>query len=213
MLLIPLTAAKGLGITRREMSTHSASQPSMLRHPAADRYAGALMQVLVDSPKAERESASNAVMLLLTSVRDADVFSTLQNPRLSAKQRAKFAHVLAQAVKAPAPLTNLLGLVARQGRLAILPDILAAIASRMEMEAGVVPAYVVAAAPLTDMQNIQLKAMIKAHEKCKDVHVHERVDAQLIGGFRVFFGGMVWDTSVVGKLARLKAQLRAQVNS
>ncbi len=213
MRLIPLTAARGLGITRHEMSRNSVSPTTTLPHPAARCYASAMIAVLAEAPKTIREATPQALVLLQAAVRDDEIVSALKNPRLSRGQALKLAGILAKSVHAPLPLANLLGVVARAGRLSILPDILDASVAQLDALAGVVPVQVISAAPLSDMQKVQLKVMIKAHQKSKDVHLHERVDASLIAGFRAFFGGLVWDTSVSGQLARLKAQLSARVNS
>jgi F-type H+-transporting ATPase subunit delta len=115
---------------------------------------------------------------------------------------------MAKAVQAPKTLGNLLQLLAAKRRLEILPDVLAALQAEIAAQAGIAEATVHTAKALTDTQKISLKMQIRTHAKTKDVRVVEIVKPELLGGFRAFFGGLVWDASVLGGLNRLKAALK-----
>ncbi len=173
----------------------------------ATRYAKAALAV-AQQDKASFPQFANAVATLAEAVKAPDVLAGLQNPRLTAAQRQQLASQMHQAVKAPKALANLLGVLAGARRLNILPAVLAALQQEMAAQAGIVMATVQTAQPLTDTQKITLKVQIKTHQQARDVQLLEVVRPDLVGGFRAFFGGLVWDTSILGGLNRLKASLK-----
>jgi len=173
----------------------------------ARRYAKAALAV-AQHDAAALSLFADAVALLTQAVASPVVASALANSGLSQAQRRQLATTLAKAVKAPKALANLLQLLAQNGRLAMVPAVLVAIRQEMAQQAGIAELVVHTAKALTDAQKISLKVQVKAYTKAKDVRLQEVVKPELVAGFRAFFGGLVWDTSVQGGLARLKASLQ-----
>jgi F-type H+-transporting ATPase subunit delta len=154
---------------------------------------------------------ADAVTSLAKAVASPLIMSALHNPKLKAAQRHTLATTLGKAVQAPKALANLLLLLAQKGRLALLPAVLVATQEAMAAQAGLTKLVVHTAQPLTDAQKISLKVQVKTYTKAKDVQLQEVVKPELVGGFRAFFGGLVWDKSVQGGLARLKASLQQAI--
>ncbi|MCA3244788.1 MAG: ATP synthase F1 subunit delta [Alphaproteobacteria bacterium] len=176
----------------------------------ARRYALAALAV------ARQDAASfpkfaEAVAVLAQALKSETVLGALRNPGLSQAQRRQLASTLTKAVQAPKALGNLTLLLAQNGRLAELPAVLDALQAAMAKQAGLTTLVVQTAKPLTDAQKISLKVQVKAYTKAKDVQLQESVKPELIGGFRAFFAGLVWDASVQGGLARLKASLQQAI--
>jgi F-type H+-transporting ATPase subunit delta len=173
----------------------------------ARRYALAALG-LAQAEKQPLPALANTVALLAEAVATPALAVALKNPRLTPVQRKQLANTMAKAVQAPKTLGNLLQLLAAKRRLEILPDVLAALQAEIAAQAGIAEATVHTAKALTDTQKISLKMQIRTHAKAKDVRVVEIVKPELLGGFRAFFGGLVWDASVLGGLNRLKAALK-----
>ena len=101
---------------------------------------------------------------------------------------------------------NFLGLLARNGRLKLLPEI-AGLFEQYRAEAEhIVRARITSAAPMSEAELGSLTAALKRRFG-RDVEVETDVDASLIGGAVIDAGDTVIDGSVKGKLARLEAAL------
>ena len=99
-----------------------------------------------------------------------------------------------------------LALLAKRNRLLALP----AIASQFEALRAVAEnradVEVISAVPLTDEQK-QAYAKAMQRRLGRDVVIHPRVDATLLGGAVIRAGDLVIDGSVKGRLAKLAASL------
>jgi F-type H+-transporting ATPase subunit delta len=101
---------------------------------------------------------------------------------------------------------NFLALLAENHRLAVLPEIAAQFeALRADVE-NTVDVDVRTAMALTDAQREKLSASL-AKRLGRAVRLHERVDADLLGGAVVTVGDLVIDGSLTGRLARLEQQM------
>jgi len=176
----------------------------------AARYAKAALAVAQQAP-ATFPRFTEAVAALTAAVAQAQVAAALHNPRLGLVQRRQLATLLAKAVEAPPALANLLQLLAQRGRLAQTQAILQAIEAEIARQAGLTNLVVHTAQPLTEAQKISLKVQVKAYTKAKDVRLQQVLKPELMGGFRAFFGGLVWDMSLQGGLARLSAKLQQAI--
>lgn len=176
----------------------------------ANRYAAAMLAAMPSTPE-EVSTLQASVAALATALAAPTVLAAIKNPRLSPAQRKQVATSCAKAAEAPDALKGLLQVLAANRRLYLLPEVLGAFQDQMAAKQGVVPVVVHSAQALSDMQKIQLKMLIKQNTKARDVTLTEVVKPHLLGGFRAFFNGMVWDTSVGGKLTRLKAKLNHAV--
>jgi F-type H+-transporting ATPase subunit delta len=182
---------------------------------APQRYAAALLGNLPESAPLQTQALLQlqaSVAALAEAIKAPSILAALKNPRLTPAQRQQFATSCAKAAEAPQALKGLLLLLAANRRLNMLPEVLAEVLAQIAAKQGVVPVEVHSAQPITEMQKIQLKLLLKKQTKARDVALHEVVKPALVGGFRAFYNGMVWDTSVAGKLTRLKASLKHAAN-
>lgn len=174
---------------------------------APQRYAAALLANIGE--KQEALLAVQASVAALAKALDTpSVAAALKNPRLTPAERTQFATSCAKAVDAPASLKGLLLVLAANRRLSLLPHVLEEVLQQIAAKQGILPVDVHSAAPLSDAQKIQLKMMLKQQTKSRDVALRETVKPSLMGGFRAFYNGLVWDATVAGKLTRLKASLK-----
>ena len=171
---------------------------------AANRYALALFQL------AEQ---AGQLLVLATPVAQLravlpSIAATLHNPRLTPAQRTAVATALAGAVQAPTLLANTLQVLAANRRLALLPDVLAHLQSLLDADQGTSRVRVETATALTDAQRTKLATLLATLAGTKQVTLEDTVQPCLLGGFRAFVNGHVWDASVQGGLTRLHSHLR-----
>lgn len=101
-----------------------------------------------------------------------------------------------------------LAMLARQKRLSILPDIIELFAEWVATARGQIKAEIVSAAPLPAKELALVSERIgKAYGK--QVKLEVRQDPALLGGLIVKVGSKQLDSSLAGKLARLKMELKA----
>jgi F-type H+-transporting ATPase subunit delta len=179
---------------------------------AANRYALALFQL------AEQ---AGQLLVLATPVAQLravlpSIAATLHNPRLTPAQRTAVATALAGAVQAPTLLANTLQVLAANRRLALLPEVLTHLQSLLDAAQGTSRVRVETATALTDAQRTKLANLLSTllatlagtKQAAKHVVLEDTVQPRLLGGFRAFVNGHVWDASVQGGLTRLHSHLR-----
>jgi F-type H+-transporting ATPase subunit delta len=103
---------------------------------------------------------------------------------------------------------NFISAVAHNGRLGLLPEIASQYeALRAEVE-NVVDVELAAAMPVEPAQQERLVAALK-RRLGRDIRIHTRIDASLIGGAVVRAGDLVIDGSLKGRLERLSSAMTA----
>lgn len=171
---------------------------------AANRYALALFQLAEQTGQLLALATPVAQLLAVLP----SVATTLNNPRLTPAQRTALATALASAVQAPTLLTNTLQVLAANRRLALLPEVLTHLQSLLDAAQGTSRVRVETATDLTDAQRTKLATLLSRLADTPHVTLEDTVQPRLLGGFRAFVNGQVWDASVQGGLARLQNTLR-----
>jgi F-type H+-transporting ATPase subunit delta len=140
-------------------------------------------------------------------VSDARVKPLLGNPHVSVDQLVELVTGVA-GDRVDAEGRNFLCAVAANRRLGTLPEIVAQFeVLRAEVE-NVVDVEVVAAMEVSAAQAQRLSQALKSRLG-RDVRLHTRIDASLIGGAIVRAGDLVIDGSLKGRLERLAAGMTA----
>lgn len=188
------------------MSTSStstfAAAPVVVR-----RYADAVFQLAVEDKALD--TLASPLAALKQIIADHDLRDLLEDPRLLPRRRAELAQAIAAAVKAPPLLEKTLLVLARNNRLALIPALAHRLITLQDKLAGITHVRLETAYPLNDTQRIQLRLMLKTHLGAKDIRLDEVHDGNLRAGFRVFWGSLVWDASLRGRLQRLETCMRA----
>ena len=103
--------------------------------------------------------------------------------------------------------SNLVKVLAENGRLSVLPEIAAQFETLKALAEGVIEATITSAQVLTQAQIDDLVAGLKAKFK-RAVNVSVAVDPGLIGGAVIAVGDQVIDGSVKGRLERMSFALQ-----
>ena len=172
---------------------------------AARRYAEAALEL------ARRDGTLDAwlveVNLAVELVGAKEAATVVDNPAIAWEvRRAIITGLLGSRVGVPT--RNLVLLLARRGRLSILPRVADELKRLVDLEHGVVVANVTSAQPLEPTELAAIAERVAATSGAR-VEVHSAVDPALIGGLTVRVGDRLIDASVRGRLSRLRESLVA----
>jgi ATP synthase, F1 delta subunit len=169
-------------------------------------YASALFDVA----KSENQLASveTALSDVARLVRESEDFSRfLKSPAIKSEDKAHALDAILGNTQTNPLVANLLKLVARNGRLFALPQIIDAFKALAAQARGEVTAEVTSAAPLSEAQARSLSETLAA-KVGKAVTLNQHVDPSLIGGLQVKVGSQLIDSSLKTKLAAMKIAMK-----
>ncbi len=172
----------------------------------AGRYASALFAL------AQEEGRLDAVAEELGQIRQAlsesaDFARFVKSPVFSRAERERALAAILSAMGISGLTAAFLGVVARNGRLSHLAEMLAAFDGLLARHRGIVMAEIRTATPLTETQAERLKAALEDTLSAK-VEMESRVDPTLLGGLAVKVGSRMIDNSLRTKLDALKIAMK-----
>lgn len=135
---------------------------------------------------------------------DADMQSVFEQPEILAFQRAElFLSVIDGAgIKSDDDFSNLIKLLADNGRLPAIPSIAEIFATLKQEAEGKIEVRVRSAQELTDAQEKQI-AKSMAKRLGKEVSITSEIDDSLIAGAVITAGDLVIDGSASGRMEKL----------
>ena len=170
------------------------------------RYATALYE-LADEQKALDPVAEDLRALRGLIDESADLKRLIRSPVVSRADQAKAIAALAERAGFQALVRNILGLLAKNRRLFVLPEAIAAYLAELAARRGEVTAQVVSAQALSDSQRQALDERLRRAVGGK-VAIELRVDPSLLGGLIVKLGSRMVDASLSSKLQRLQLAMK-----
>jgi F-type H+-transporting ATPase subunit delta len=132
----------------------------------------------------------------------------LNNPLLSREQQAQAMLAVLDKMKAQKVTKQFIVVLAQHKRLAILPDIIALFGQWARQARGEMTAELIAPTPL----NVRVVDMVSSRLSKvygRKVIMEMRQDPALLGGVIVKIGSLQLDSSLAGKMRRLRNMLRA----
>lgn len=170
------------------------------------RYASALFEL------AREEKATEQVGQQLATVQSAidqskDLARLVRSPVFSAADQVAALAAVGQQIGISGTTLNFLKLVAKNRRLAALPDMTRAYATLLSQSKGEIAGEVTSAAPLSAQQLSDLKSALKS-ALGRDVALSTRVDDSILGGLIVKVGSRMMDNSLKTKLQSLKIAMK-----
>ncbi|WP_343612419.1 F0F1 ATP synthase subunit delta [Novosphingobium sp.] len=136
-----------------------------------------------------------------------DLSNLIRNPLVSRDAAGKALNSVAGVLELGEVTTKFLGVLAANGRLSALPQVIAAYGSIAAAARGEVTAQVTSAHPLTDDQIAALSAKLAAREG-KTVKIKADVDPELLGGLVVRIGSQQIDSSIRTRLNSLAQAMK-----
>jgi F-type H+-transporting ATPase subunit delta len=172
----------------------------------AARYAAALF-VLADTHKAIDRVAGD-LSELRTMIGGSEALRALiRSPIRSRDEQGRAMAALLQQAGTSDLVRKFVGLVARNRRLFVLPQMIDEFLAELARRRGEMRAEVTAAKALSDQQQASLAEAIRRSVGGK-VTVDVRVDPALIGGLVVKVGSRMVDSSLKTKLQRLQLAMK-----
>lgn len=171
------------------------------------RYAGALFELANESGALPTVEADLEKFQAVYDESE-DFRRLVKSPVFSAEDQQRAVASVLSASGIGALTANFFGLVARNRRLFVAPEMVKAFKALAADARGEVAAEVTSASPLSDDQVSSLKEALKASIG-KDVGLDARVDPTILGGLIVKFGSRMIDSSLKSKLANMKSELKA----
>lgn len=165
------------------------------------RYASALFDL------ASEQGSVTAVESDLEKLGEAitqtpDLAALIRNPRVGREAGGKAMEAVAKLLKL-SPLTqNFVGVLAGNGRLSALPQVVSAFATIAAAQRGEVAATVTSAHPLSAEQIEALRTKLTAREG-REVKLKAAVDPAILGGLVVKIGSTQIDSSIRTRLNTL----------
>ncbi|MEM6462731.1 MAG: F0F1 ATP synthase subunit delta [Pseudomonadota bacterium] len=172
----------------------------------AERYALSLFELALEA-KSEAKVGEELNRLEALIESSDDLSRLIVSPVFSADDQFKAISALADKAGFEGLVANFLRVVAKNRRLFAIPGIVRAYRMLEAKNRGEVSAEVTSAHALSDGQESDLKAALKAVTG-KDVAVHVTVDPSIMAGLIVKVGSRQIDTSLRSKLSSLKLALK-----
>ncbi|WP_210310472.1 F0F1 ATP synthase subunit delta [Devosia pacifica] len=169
-------------------------------------YASALFDVArSENQLASVETALSDVSRLLGESEDFSTF--LKSPAITTEAKASAMNTIIERSQTNPLVANVLRLMARNGRLFVLPQMIEAFKAMAAESRGEITADVTSASPLNDGQVSALRDALAARVG-KSVTLNQHVDASLIGGLQVKIGSQMIDSSLKTKLSAMKIAMK-----
>ena len=176
---------------------------------SANRYAKALFDVALEEKAdlAQIERDLHAVDEMMKA--SPDLMLNLSRSSVTDAQRQSLMMAIATAMSLSAPVSKLIALLGKTGKLPLMPDLADAYRERLRSHQNVVRADVTSAAPLSPEKT---KALEDSLSKVtgKKVELSVSVDPDLLGGVVARIGSTVYDGSVKTQLTKMRQELTKQ---
>lgn len=177
-----------------------------IRASLAGRYASALFELARDERQIDSVAGSlRSVHEVLENSPEFRAVTT--SPLIDRAEARKAIGATATALKLDPVTTNFLGVLARNGRLRQLPDIIRLFSRLTAEHRGETTAEIVSARPLDDDQIAALKQQLGARAG-RNVNIDARVDPSILGGIVVRLGSQMIDASIRTKLNNLAQAMK-----
>ena len=170
------------------------------------RYAAALFELASDK-KAVTAVETDLDTLGEALVKAPDLAALIRNPLVSRSDAAKAMSAVASVLKLSDTTKSFIGVLAANGRLAALPEVIRAFATIAAAARGEMTAEVTSAHPLDAAQLKSLAEKLKAREG-RDIKIKTSVDPELLGGLVVRIDSRQIDSSIRTRLNSLAQAMK-----
>ena len=184
----------------------SVSETASVVSGVAERYAGALFELAVESGQVDAV-AGDIDRLDAILGESADLRRLVRSPVFTPDEQLRAVTAVLERAGIGGLLSNFVKLTARNRRLFAVPDMIRAYRLLLAAHRGETTADVTSAEPLSPAQVADIKAALKGVTS-KDIRVNAKVDPSLIGGLIVKLGSRMIDTTLKTKLNALKVALK-----
>jgi len=175
----------------------------------AGRYATALFD-LADENKALDQVSNDLATIKGLFDESPELGQLARSPLVRAEDRARAFGAVMDKAGVSSLVSNFAQVVATNGRLFALPQIIKAFNDELSRRRGEIVAEVRVAAPLSGEQEMRLLENLQAKHG-KGVKLDVQIDPSIIGGMTIRVGSVQIDSSLATKLNKLSMALKSSV--
>ena len=177
-----------------------------IRASLAGRYASALFDLARD--ERQIDAVSRSLETLKSALAEsADLKALTTSPLIGREDAAKTVPAIAATLGLDKTTENFLGVLARNGRLRQLGEVIRIFGRLAAEHRGETTAEVISARPLDDDQVAALKQQLRGRAG-RDVNIDARLDPSILGGIVVRLGSQMIDASIRTKLNTLAQAMK-----
>jgi len=176
---------------------------------SANRYAKALFDVALEEKADLSKVADDLAAVVEMMTANPELERAFGFSSTTDAQRQALMESVSKAMTLTTPVTKLLVLLAKSGKLNLLPELAVSYRERLLAHQNVVRADVTSAAPLSPEKTKALEDSL-AKVTGKKVEITASVDPSLLGGVVARIGSTVYDGSVKAQLAQMRQELVKQ---
>ena len=176
----------------------------MNKKTVARRYASALFNLLDSS---NVEAARSALLDFSRFLIQSPAFKhVLASPVFSLEEKQGVLDELNTRVGSPAIMTEFFGQLLKKNRVGFLPEIAEAFGEIVDQQKQLQHVWVSSARDISAKEKKEIQAQLGSRLQ-RDVKISFHTDPNLIAGLEIRIGSRVFDNSVRGKLANMRALL------
>jgi F-type H+-transporting ATPase subunit delta len=171
----------------------------------AGRYAKSLLDLAVERGSVE-EVHADMLLFTKTVTENRDLGLALSNPIIKGDKK----QIILKSIfggKVSELTMAFFDILTKKSREAILTTVATEFVNQYNLLKGIVRAYVTTATPLTADLREQITGLV-AQQTGKQVELHEKVDATLIGGYILRVGDRQIDDSIRNGIRKLRATFK-----
>lgn len=156
-------------------------------------------------PKHEEEMVSLFEKFVVLVKKEEKIFAFLASPAIDKEEKKHLLSLISEK-EGITPINAYLFLLNKHDAFPYLEEISEALHLALNDFKGVEEGIVYSHLPLEEQEIKSIEKKIEKELKA-EVHLENKIDKTLLGGFRVFVAGKLFDASINGRLARLKEHL------
>lgn len=175
-----------------------------MKNAIAGRYAQAFFRLLRHEDTA---AAQDGLQALSHAVKDSSAFKhVLASPVFTIEEKLEVLTALCERTGCPPVMGRFCEQLLKKNRIEFLPEIAEAFRELMVQRSGKQQIIVVSAQPVDDTMKQDVLAQLRSTVK-REVEVDFQSDPSLLSGIQIKIGSKVYDSTVRGRLQKMRAQL------
>lgn len=170
----------------------------------ASRYAKSLLDLAIEGKNLD--TVLGDIEGFSTMLENRDLQLLIKSPIVSASDKSSIFKKLFEGKVSDLTMT-FFNVILRKGREKYLPEIASEFLHQYKDYKGITDVILTTAAPLSDDLLAEIKAQLVNSSSTKEtVEIETKIDKDLIGGFVVEIGDLLYDNSIAHKLNEMKKQ-------
>ncbi|XP_048960474.1 ATP synthase subunit O, mitochondrial isoform X3 [Canis lupus dingo] len=171
------------------------------------RYATALYSAA--SKQNKLEQVEKELLRVAQILKEPKMAASIMNPYIKRSVKVKSLNDMTAKERFSPITSNLINLLAENGRLNNTPGVISAFSTMMSVHRGEVPCTVTTASPLDEATLTELKTVLKSFlSKGQVLKLEVKVDPSIMGGMIVRIGEKYADMSARTKIQKLSRAMR-----